>query len=128
MDGQLEVVSTATTISQTGAMFGLVTAPFTAFGTLIGYDRVTAAEVFRLTLAGQGMTTLHALGGPSGEPGVEHYFIYDVTYAFTPVPEPGTIGLVLAGVVGVGVWVRRRQAGRVLFPTKHPAPLTIPAP
>jgi PEP-CTERM motif len=114
VDGELEIVSTATTISPAGA-FGLVTAPFTALGTLVGRDRVTAAEVFHLTLAGQGLTTLAALGGPSGEPGLTSYFIFNVNYAFTPVPEPGTIGLVLAGLVGVGACYRRRQAGRVLL-------------
>jgi hypothetical protein len=50
IDGLLEVFSTATTLSPIGGPFGLVTAPFTALGTLTGHDRVNEG---RQPLAGE---------------------------------------------------------------------------
>ena len=39
--------------------------------------------------------------------------VYRISFAVTPVPEPGTYALLIAGLAGVGFVVRRRRAGLV---------------
>jgi hypothetical protein len=56
-------------------------------------------------------TTTRAVGGPSGSYPVETY-LYTVAFDYTPVPEPGTMALGLAGALvlaGMRVRGRRKQ-------------------
>jgi hypothetical protein len=93
-------------------------APFTAIGTMIGRDLATDTEVFNLLLHGQGLAQWFGFKGPVSQEPFDFIAVESVGYSFAPVPEPGTIGLVVVGLVGVGgAWFRRRQAGRVLLPS-----------
>lgn len=75
-----------------------------------GSDRFLDGDTASWSIMGSGITTasftgmamVHLQGiGPNGEGSIK---------VLTPIPEPSTYALLLAGLAGTGWWVRRRQA------------------
>lgn len=90
-------------------------APLFAAPQCAGFNDVTYTRCNFTTKTGgnvDGGVTLQLLSATGGADGSSATTMFDnvsIT-VMRPVPEPGTYGLMLAGLVGVGVFARRRRA------------------
>jgi hypothetical protein len=85
-----------------------------ALGTTLGQTFSDATLPFlTLVTAGQNATTLRVLGGTDvseyGYNGNDYYFPTDQVAAFTPVPEPSSVTLILLALLSAAVLAGRAR-------------------
>lgn len=93
-----------------------ITAPFTLSGFMEGYPtaQLNTPPIFSTMLSGQGLATLQLSGHFA--PGFGYLYDFaSIRYDFAPaapVPEPGPLGLLGAGLASLVSYVRLRRKGR----------------
>ena len=89
------------------------TSPFPAtYSGEIWVKSPDGSYLFDLAIAGSGSMGI-TIGNPGGSEYVIHGISGSITGTLTPVPEPGTIALVLAGAAMLILWWVRSYAGAV---------------
>jgi PEP-CTERM motif len=72
----------------------LIQAPFSLSGTIIGQS-LSGPETVEFDVSGSGLMTARYMGES------DNLFLSSLTYAVAPVPEPGTMLLLVGGLVGL---------------------------